>query len=76
MNVILTEADLDIALKNGDSYYQILDHVTSLLFDKALVQARGNKTHAAAILRINRGTLNSILKRVNAKKEAEKNGNI
>lgn len=76
MNIILTEADLDVALKNGDSYYEILDHVTSLLFDKALVQARGNKTHAAKILRINRGTLNSILKRVKAKKEKVQNEKI
>lgn len=69
MNVILTEADLDVALAAGDNYHQIIDHVTSLLFEKALVKARGNKTKAAQILGINRGTLNSILKRVNKKKE-------
>ncbi|WP_252508392.1 helix-turn-helix domain-containing protein [Acinetobacter baumannii] len=70
MNVILTETDLDVALKNGDSYHDIVDHVTCLLFEKALIKARGNKSRAAEILRINRGTLNSILKRVKAKKEA------
>lgn len=69
MNVILTEADLDVALAAGDKYHEIIDHVTSLLFEKALVKARGNKTKAAQILGINRGTLNSILKRVNKKKE-------
>ncbi|MFK7355221.1 helix-turn-helix domain-containing protein [Acinetobacter baumannii] len=70
MNVILTETDLDIALQAGDSYHEILDHVTYLLFEKALVKARGNKSKAAKILKINRGTLNVILKRVEAKKEA------
>lgn len=69
MNVILTEADLDVALAAGDNYHEIIDHVTFLLFEKALVKARGNKTKAAQILGINRGTLNSILKRVNKKKE-------
>ncbi|HCA5286205.1 TPA: Fis family transcriptional regulator [Acinetobacter nosocomialis] len=69
LNIILTEADLDVALEAGDSYHEIIDHVTCLLFEKALVKARGNKTKAAQILGINRGTLNSILKRVNKKKE-------
>ncbi|MBO1280067.1 helix-turn-helix domain-containing protein [Acinetobacter nosocomialis] len=72
MNVILTEADLDVALEAGDSYHEIIDHVTCLLFEKALVKARGNKTKAADILKINRGTLNSILKRTKARKEAKK----
>ncbi|WP_151776452.1 helix-turn-helix domain-containing protein [Acinetobacter nosocomialis] len=72
MNVILTEADLDVALAAGDKYHEIIDHVTSLLFEKALVKARGNKTKAAQILGINRGTLNSILKRVNKKKEVNR----
>ncbi|WP_455802682.1 helix-turn-helix domain-containing protein [Acinetobacter baumannii] len=72
MNIILTETDLDIALEAGDSYYEILDHVTCVLFEKALVKARGNKTKAADMLRINRGTLNSILKRTKARKEAKK----
>ncbi|GAA5560730.1 hypothetical protein Asch02_02241 [Acinetobacter schindleri] len=72
MNVILTEADLDVALEAGDSYHEIIDHVTCLLFEKALVKARGNKTKAADILKINRGTLNSILKRTKARKEARK----
>lgn len=71
MNVILTEADLDVALAAGNKYHEIIDHVTSLLFEKALVQARGNKTKAAQILGINRGTLNSILIRVNKRKEAQ-----
>ncbi|WP_109426583.1 helix-turn-helix domain-containing protein [Acinetobacter baumannii] len=72
MNVILTEADLDVALEAGDSYHEIIDHVTCLLFEKALVKARGNKSKAADILKINRGTLNSILKRTKARKEAKK----
>lgn len=72
MNVILTEADLDVALEAGDSYHEIIDHVTCLLFEKALVKARGNKTKAADILKSNRGTLNSILKRTKARKEAKK----
>lgn len=72
MNVILTEADLDVALEASDSYHEIIDHVTCLLFEKALVKARGNKTKAADILKINRGTLNSILKRTKARKEAKK----
>nr|WP_301273688.1 helix-turn-helix domain-containing protein [Acinetobacter sp. UC24323] len=41
-----------------------------MLFEKALVKARGSKSKAAKILKINRGTLNVILKRVEAKKEA------
>lgn len=72
MNIILTEADLDVALEAGDSYHEIMDHITCLLFEKALVKARGNKTKAADILKINRGTLNSILKRTKARKEAKK----
>lgn len=72
MNVILTEADLDVALEAGDSYHEIIDHVTCLLFEKALVKARGNKSKAADILKINRGTLNSILKHTKARKEAKK----
>lgn len=70
MNIILTETDLDIALMNGDSYHEIIDHVTCVLFEKALVRARGNKTHAADLLKINRGTLNTILKRTKARKDA------
>ena len=72
MKIILTEKDLDVALMNGDSYHEIIDHVTCVLFEKALVKARGNKTHAADLLKINRGTLNSILKRTKARKEAKK----
>lgn len=73
MNIILTETDLDVALEAGDSYHEIMDHVTCVLFEKVLVKARGNKTHAADILKINRGTLNSILERTEArKKEAKK----
>ncbi|AZP28398.1 Fis family transcriptional regulator [Acinetobacter pittii] len=72
MNIILTEKDLDVALEAGDSYHEIMDHVTCVLFEKALVKTRGNKTHAADPLKINRGTLNSILKRTKARKEAKK----
>ncbi|WP_336975296.1 hypothetical protein [Acinetobacter pittii] len=43
MNIILTETDLDVALAAGDSYHEIMDHVTCVLFEKALVKARGNK---------------------------------
>ncbi|HFX6333825.1 helix-turn-helix domain-containing protein [Acinetobacter nosocomialis] len=71
MNIILTEADLDVALAAGDKYHDIIDHVTCVLFDKALIQARGNKTQAAKILGINRGTLNSILKRTEVKRKKE-----
>ncbi|MDO7394681.1 helix-turn-helix domain-containing protein [Acinetobacter baumannii] len=73
MNIILTETDLDVALAAGDGYHDIMDHVTCVLFEKALVKTRGNKTHAADLLKINRGTLNSILKSTAArKKEAKK----
>lgn len=72
MNIILTETDLDVALEAGDSYHEIMDHVTCVLFEKALVKARGNKTHAADLLKINRGTLNSILKRTAARKKGAK----
>lgn len=72
MNIILTETDLDVALAAGDGYHEIMDHVTCVLFEKALVKARGNKTHAADLLKINRGTLNSILKHTKARKEAKK----
>lgn len=72
MNIILTETDLDLLIESGDSYYEIMDHVTCVLFEKALVKARGNKTHAADLLKINRGTLNTILKRTAKKKEAKK----
>ncbi len=70
MNIILTEKDLDVALAAGDGYHDIMYHVTCVLFEKALVKARGNKTHAADLLKINRGTLNSILKRTKARKDA------
>ncbi|MGX4756843.1 helix-turn-helix domain-containing protein [Acinetobacter baumannii] len=79
MNIILTETDLDVALAAGDGYvalaagdgyHDIMDHVTCVLFEKALVKARGNKTHAADLLKINRGTLNTILKRTKARKDA------
>lgn len=70
MNIILTEKDLDVALAAGDSYHEIIDHVTCVLFEKALVKTRCNKTHAADLLKINRGTLNSILKRTKARKDA------
>ncbi|GAA5563596.1 hypothetical protein Asch03_01097 [Acinetobacter schindleri] len=72
MNIILTETDLDLLIEAGDSYHEIMDHVTCVLFEKALVKARGNKTHAADLLKINRGTLNTILKRTAKKKEAKK----
>ncbi|WP_284081631.1 helix-turn-helix domain-containing protein [Acinetobacter nosocomialis] len=72
MNIILTEKDLDLLIESGDSYHEIIDHVTRVLFEKALVKARGNKTHAADLLKINRGTLNTILKRTAKKKEAKK----
>ncbi|MFX9939108.1 helix-turn-helix domain-containing protein [Acinetobacter baumannii] len=58
-------------IESGDSYHEIIDHVTRVLFEKALVKARGNKTHAADLLKINRGTLNTILKRTAKKKEAK-----
>jgi len=69
MNVILTEADLDVALENGDSYRDVLNHVTFLLIEKVLVKTRGNKTEAAQILGMTRETLNKVIKRVNAKRE-------
>lgn len=72
MNIILTEKDLDLLIEDGNSYHEIMDHVTRVLFEKALVKARGNKTHAADLLKINRGTLNTILKRTAKKKEAKK----
>ncbi|MEO4210073.1 helix-turn-helix domain-containing protein [Acinetobacter pittii] len=71
MNVILSEADLDVALENGDSYTDILNHVAFLLIEKVLVKTRGNKTQAAQILGMTRETLNKVIKRVKAKKEAE-----
>ncbi|QRF07486.1 helix-turn-helix domain-containing protein [Acinetobacter pittii] len=73
MNVILSEADLDVALENGDSYTDILNHVAFLLIEKVLVKTRGNKTEAAQILGMTRETLNKVIKRVNAKREGEKN---
>ncbi|WP_228736911.1 helix-turn-helix domain-containing protein [Acinetobacter pittii] len=72
MNIILTEKDLDLLIEKDYSYHEIMDHVTRVLFEKALVKARGNKTHAADLLKINRGTLNTILKRTAKKKEAKK----
>jgi DNA-binding protein Fis len=68
MNIILTETDLDVALNNGDSYRDILNHVAFLLIEKVLVKTRGNKTEAAQILGMTRETLNKALKRVNVKK--------
>ncbi|MDX8202046.1 helix-turn-helix domain-containing protein [Acinetobacter pittii] len=73
MNVILTEADLDVALENGDSYRDILNHVAFLLIEKVLVKTRGNKTEAALILGMTRETLNKVIKRVNAKREEKQN---
>lgn len=73
MNVILSEADLEVALKNGDSYTDILNHVAFLLIEKVLVKTRGNKTEAAQILGMTRETLNKVIKRVNAKREAKQN---
>ncbi|WP_227558872.1 helix-turn-helix domain-containing protein [Acinetobacter calcoaceticus] len=69
MNIILTEADLDVALENGDSYRDVLNHVAFLLIEKVLVKTRGNKTEAAQILGMNRETLNKVIKRVNTKRE-------
>lgn len=71
MNVILSEADLDVALENGDSYRDILNHVSFLLIEKVLVKTRGNKTEAAQILGMTRETLNKVIKRVKAKKETK-----
>lgn len=73
MNVILSEADLEVALKNGDSYTDILNHVAFLLIEKVLVKTRGNKTKAAQILGMTRETLNKVIKRVNAKREEKQN---
>ncbi|HCS1003388.1 TPA: Fis family transcriptional regulator [Acinetobacter baumannii] len=72
MNIILTETDLDIALEAGDSYRDILDHVAYLLIDKALIKSRGSKAQAATMLKMNRGTLNKVLIRAKAKKEANR----
>lgn len=72
MNIILTETDLDIAVEAGDSYRDILDHVAYLLIDKALIKSRGSKSQAAIMLKMNRGTLNKVLIRAKARKEAKR----
>ncbi|AVI32185.1 Fis family transcriptional regulator [Acinetobacter baumannii] len=61
--VIISEEELDKALEAETSYREILDHVFEVLVAKALVKSRGNKNKAALMLKLNRGTMNKVLKR-------------
>ncbi|WP_311963194.1 helix-turn-helix domain-containing protein, partial [Acinetobacter baumannii] len=66
--VIISEDELDKALETGTSYREILDHVFLVIIEKALIKSRGSKNKAAAMLKLNRGTMNKVLAR--RKKEA------
>ncbi|HAV2932544.1 TPA: Fis family transcriptional regulator [Acinetobacter baumannii] len=67
--VIISEEELDKALETGTSYREILDHVFLVIIEKALIKSHGSKNKAAAMLKLNRGTMNKVLAR--KKKEAE-----
>ncbi|EMB6103225.1 Fis family transcriptional regulator [Acinetobacter baumannii] len=66
--VVISEEELDKALETGTSYREILDHVFLVIIEKALIKSRGSKNKAAAMLKLNRGTMNKVLAR--RKKEA------
>ncbi|OTT73135.1 Fis family transcriptional regulator [Acinetobacter baumannii] len=70
--VIISEEELDKALETGTSYREILDHVFLVIIEKALIKSRGSKNKAAAMLKLNRGTMNKVLIRAKAKKEVNR----
>ncbi|HAV5431325.1 TPA: Fis family transcriptional regulator [Acinetobacter baumannii] len=67
--VVISEEELDKALEVGTSYREILDHVFLVIIEKALMKSHGSKNKAAAMLKLNRGTMNKVL----ARKKTEAN---
>lgn len=70
--VVISEQELDKALETGTSYREILDHVFLVIIEKALIKSRGSKNKAAAMLKLNQGTMNKVLIRAKAKKEVNR----
>lgn len=62
MTTVLTECDIEDAIDKGE-VRDLIRHLENVIVQKALIKTRGNISHAAILLNMNRGTVNKIRKR-------------
>lgn len=62
MTTVLTECDIEDAINKGE-VKSLIHHLENVIVQKALIKTRGNISKAAILVKMNRGTVNKILKR-------------